>query len=168
MSRVFCGAVVVGLTFTLPHMQAEEKTETKEKKEEFKLSDDEKTILDLTNQERARQSLPALKPHPLLFKAAREHTENMARLGRLSHSLNGTQPHQRIRETGYVSFGSGENIASGRSFPAREAFDAWMSSSGHRRNILNGTYGEIGIGVATNERGETYYTQVFARPAGEE
>jgi uncharacterized protein YkwD len=42
----------------------------------------------------------------------------------------------------------------------------WMSSAGHRGNILSNTYREIGVGVAAGSNGRKYYCQVFAAPAG--
>jgi uncharacterized protein YkwD len=40
----------------------------------------------------------------------------------------------------------------------------WMDSKGHRENILNPGFTEIGIGIARNDKGETYFTQEFAKP----
>ena len=45
-----------------------------------------------------------------------------------------------------------------------EAMESWMQSTGHRANILNGQFTEVGLGVAANERGMRYWTQVFALP----
>src|SRR6185369_16837206 len=47
----------------------------------------------------------------------------------------------------------------------KEVVKSWMDSPGHRENILNKKYTELGIGIAADKNGELYYTQVFARPA---
>ena len=44
---------------------------------------------------------------------------------------------------------------------------AWMESKGHRANILEAEYTEIGVGVARDKSGQMYLTQVFARPRKE-
>ena len=41
--------------------------------------------------------------------------------------------------------------------------NSWMNSSGHRANILNSTYNQIGVGVAKENDGNTYWTQMFIR-----
>jgi uncharacterized protein YkwD len=40
-----------------------------------------------------------------------------------------------------------------------------MSDEGHKQNLLNPDFTEIGVGVAFNAKGQPYYDQVFARPA---
>lgn len=130
----------------------------------FQLTAEEQAVLDLTNKERARQGLAPLRPDPKLFAAARVHSANMARLERLAHDLEGKGPGERLRDAGYQSAGWGENCAAGQR-TAAEAMASWMSSDGHRGNILNGNYTEIGIGVVASSRGGLYWTQVFARPA---
>ncbi len=131
--------------------------------DKFEVSLAEKQVLDLTNAERAREKLPPLKPHPLLFRAARDHSKNMAKQGKMEHTLDGVEPHQRAQKAGFKSPWIGENIAAGEAFPPREVMKTWMESKGHRENILNADYVYIGIGVARSANGEFYYTQVFGR-----
>jgi uncharacterized protein YkwD len=130
-----------------------------------KLSETEQKILDLTNQARAKEKLPPLQPNALLFDAARGHSANMARKGEMNHVLDGKEPKDRIKATGYRYSVAGENIgeAEGANLPA-QIFDDWMNSKLHRANILDREFTEIGIGYARNDKGEWYYTQVFARP----
>jgi len=128
------------------------------------LSRDEQEVLDLTNRERQNAGLPPLKHSAKLARAARAHSENMARQGRLDHVLDGKGPTERLAEAGYTSFGWGENVAAGQRTPA-EALASWLQSPGHRGNILNGNYTEIGVGIAGAPGGGLYFTQVFARPA---
>jgi len=84
----------------------------------------------------------------------------MALKNYLGHDMDGQGPGGRLREVGYESAGWAENIAAGQQ-GAGEAVQSWMSSSGHRANILNPTYTEIGIGITTSAAGAAYYTQVF-------
>src|SRR3954462_15911516 len=70
-------------------------------KEKFILSKLEQDVLDLTNQERAAQELPALKPNPLLFQIARAHTDNMAKQAKRNHGLEDKTPLDRIKDAGY-------------------------------------------------------------------
>jgi uncharacterized protein (TIGR03000 family) len=133
--------------------------------EGFTLSADEKAILELTNQERAKQNLAPLRANEKLFRAARSHSTNMARQDRLDHVLDGKDPGVRLQEVGYQHGGWGENVAMGQRTPA-EAIATWMQSPGHRGNILNSGYQEIGIGIAASAGGGLYYTQVFGTRPG--
>jgi uncharacterized protein (TIGR03000 family) len=129
------------------------------------LSADEKELLTLVNKERAKEGLAPYRTDKKLMRAARSHSANMARQGQLSHTLDEKGPAERLKEVGYTSAGWGENVAGGQEKPA-EAMATWMNSKGHRGNILNDSYTEIGLGVATAADGQKYWTQVFAKPAG--
>jgi len=133
---------------------------------DFSLSPEEQAILNLTNDERKKADVPALKPNEKLFQAARAHSANMARQNKLSHTLDDERPGERIRKAGYHAATWGENCAAGQRTPA-EAVSSWMHSEGHRRNILNPQYSEIGIGVAVSEDGTRYSTQVLGSPSGQ-
>jgi uncharacterized protein (TIGR03000 family) len=130
---------------------------------EFKMSDLERDIVDRTNAERKKKDLPELKPNPKLFAAARGHSEHMARLDKLAHELEGSKLPDRVKEAGYPGFYVGENAAAGL-MNAEEVVNGWMNSEGHRRNILDGKYTEIGIGIAKASNGTLYFTQVFGKP----
>jgi uncharacterized protein YkwD len=67
----------------------------------FKLSADEKAILDLTNAERAKENLAPLKANELLTKAAREHSANMAKQQKLDHVLDDKKPDDRLKAVSY-------------------------------------------------------------------
>jgi uncharacterized protein (TIGR03000 family) len=126
------------------------------------LSRFEQELLDLTNHERKKAGLAPLDLNAKLVQAARGHSANMARQKKLDHTLEEKGPGERIRAAGYQGFTWGENIAYGMPTPA-SAMEAWMTSKGHRANILNGDFTEIGLGIVTDERGVPYYTQVFGR-----
>jgi uncharacterized protein YkwD len=136
----------------------------KARDEKVEMTRDEKAVLDATNKERAKEKLPPLNPNPILFRVARAHSSNMAKQNKMEHELDGKKPNDRTKEAGYKSGWIGENIAAGYEFPPLEVIKTWMASKGHRENILNPTYTEIGIGIARTPRGELYYTQVFGRP----
>jgi uncharacterized protein YkwD len=105
----------------------------------------------LINAQRASYSLAPLVDNSLLFSAAQGHADDMAAQGYFSHdSADGRTWDQRIRNAGYAGRGIAENIAYGgrqRGTP-RSIVNAWMNSSGHRDNILNGSLIDSGIGVA--------------------
>lgn len=104
-------------------------------------------VLNLVNAERTKvPGCPALTLNPKLTTAAQGHSEDMALRNYFSHtSLDGTTPAQRVSNAGYDWSMTGENIAAGQTTPA-EVMNAWMNSPGHKANILNCGYTEIGIG----------------------
>jgi uncharacterized protein YkwD len=167
MLLLFRGILLVALASANPlesrfTFQAKEPPQTKPP--QFKLSPIEKKILDLTNQARTKAELPPLKPNAKLFQAARDHSANMARQGKMEHVLDGKNPAQRVDATGYNWNRIGENIAFGQNTRTEAVFQGWMESPLHRENILNRHFEEIGIGAVSHAKGEMYYTQVFGTP----
>jgi len=132
--------------------------------EKFQMSKDEQKLLELTNKEREKKKLPALKPNPQLFKAARGHAANMAKQEKMEHVLDGKGPVQRARAAGYRDDWIGENIAASEEWMPKEIVADWMGSKGHRENILSKKYTEVGVGIAKTDKGEWYYTLLFGRP----
>jgi uncharacterized protein YkwD len=130
----------------------------------LELSKLEKDILELTNKERDKEKLPPLVTNALLFKAARGHSANMAKKGELNHVLDDKNPGKRLDDVGYSWLEVGENIALGTDETAADILKLWMGSELHKANILNKDFKQIGIGVAKNDKGELYYTQVFGTP----
>jgi uncharacterized protein YkwD len=130
-------------------------------KSKLTLSSDEQMILELTNQARAKEDLPPLKPNAVLFEVARAHSANMAKKAEMNHVLDGKTPAQRVDAAGYPYGWVGENVAYSDGVQLKEVFKGWMESQQHRENILRDKYEEIGIGIARNDKGEMYYTQVF-------
>ncbi len=124
-------------------------------------STEELAVIDLANQARAANGAGALTCDALMAQAARKHSQDMCNQGYFSHQgLDGRSPFDRMRDEG-VTFGTaGENIAQGQR-DAAAVHNAWMNSSGHRRNILNGAFGRIGVGLEECA-GRMYWTQVFA------
>jgi uncharacterized protein YkwD len=115
----------------------------------------EKRILDLHNKARKKRGRKALCVHPALTAAARFHSQEMLDKDYLSHnSYNGETVRERLEHFGYTfsnySYWTyGENYAAGwdTSSTPDNCFKYWMNSSGHRANILNRKFREVGIGV---------------------
>lgn len=120
-------------------------------------------ILRLTNLERSSAGLSELTFNPLLNQAAQAHADTMVTTGQFSHVINDLGPSDRVTATGYRWRAVGENIALGYSTPLA-VMTGWMNSSGHRANILSTNYTELGVGIAKNSSGRTYWVQVFGRP----
>ena len=127
-------------------------------------------VLDLTNGHRRQAGLKPLRLNEKLSSAAQAHSESMADDDFFSHTgQDGSTPFDRIRSEGYQYKTAAENIAAGYSTP-KSVVNAWMNSPGHRGNILNGNFREIGIGYhfLDNDPGsvkyESYWTQSFGMP----
>jgi uncharacterized protein YkwD len=114
------------------------------------------------NQERAKQGLPPLAWHSALAAAAGSYAQTMASTNCFSHTCPPvTDMVQRDVNAGYFPWRSlGENIAAGQQTP-EEVMQAWMNSPGHRANILNASYKDIGIGRATGGSYGIYWVQEF-------
>lgn len=131
----------------------------------------QKATLCILNRRRARRGIAPLRENGRLTLASLRHAQDMARRNYFEHgNFVG-----RIRSANYLrgarGWKLGENIAwgSGRLGTPAEIVDAWMHSSGHRANILNRGFREIGIGIArgTPSRGYgdggTYVTDFGTR-----
>ncbi|MGW3245819.1 CAP domain-containing protein [Streptomyces sp. NPDC001070] len=116
------------------------------------------TVLDLVNQERAKVGCSALKVNSKLTKAAQDHSKDMASHQNMSHTgSDGSSPADRISSSGYSWSSYGENVAYGYA-SASSVMSGWMSSPDHKRNILDCSFKEIGIGLA---QPGNYWTQDF-------
>jgi len=97
-----------------------------------------------------------------LMDTAQKHADYMALYG-MSHSgYNGSSIGDRIIQSGYNYSSCGENIAEGY-ITVESVFDGWMRSPGHKRNILNTNYKDVGYGIASSNN-RVYWCVVFARP----
>jgi uncharacterized protein YkwD len=138
------------------------------KADKTKLSEDEQKILDLTNEARAKEKLPPLKVNATLLKVARAHSANMAKQHKMEHVLDDLNPAQRVDKAGYNYRSVAENIGvAEKGATAAALFKGWMDSKIHHDNILSSKVDEIGIGLVTDDKGETYYTQVFGKRRAE-
>ncbi|WP_030801177.1 CAP domain-containing protein [Streptomyces sp. NRRL S-337] len=116
------------------------------------------SILKLVNSERSKAGCSPLKLNAKLTKAAQDHSKDMAAHRNMSHTgSDGSDPGQRITRAGYNWSAYGENVAYGYSSP-ESVMKGWMNSPGHKRNILDCSFKELGVGLA--QPGD-YWTQDF-------
>ena len=124
------------------------------------------TLLELANAQRAKAGLQPLRANTQLMQAAQTQAEQTASARQLQHVLPDAKyprPEDRLGASGYPWRAWAENIAFGQKTPS-DAVEAWMQSEGHRKNLLNPRYTELGTGVAIDATGRPYYVQVFGRP----
>lgn len=117
----------------------------------------EHQLVRLTNQERINNGIPPLKAASELMNSAQYHSRWMANHDCFNHDCPGEATWvQRVQTAGYLSWTAlGENLAAG--YPtASGVVAAWMSSPGHRNNMLSPDFREAGGGYAFNG-GSTYY-----------
>jgi uncharacterized protein YkwD len=123
----------------------------------------QQNVLDLVNAEREQAGAKPLNLNTQLNQAAQRHALDLARQGRLSHTgSDGSTMQTRIEATDYRWSAIGENIAMGQSTP-EAVMRSWMESRGHRQNILNPTFSDLGVGYV-EAQGEKFWVQVFATP----
>jgi uncharacterized protein YkwD len=104
-------------------------------------------VVALVNQARAAAGCGPVSVNGALTAAAQAHSDDMGVNDYFSHtSQDGRTFDQRIRAAGYSGGYVGENIARGQR-SAQAVHDAWMASSGHRRNILDCGFTAIGVGL---------------------
>jgi uncharacterized protein YkwD len=150
----------------------------------------ERRIHDLINDRRTSARLRQLRVDDRLTRIARAHSEDMVKRRFFDHiNAQGEDPTARGKRAGYecrkaidkntFHIGLAENLSEIPRFSrartsggrttydwntaeeiARQAVDGWMNSPGHRRNILDGTYSESGVGVAVSDD-DVYITQLF-------
>lgn len=124
----------------------------------------ENEVARLVNVERSKAGLGPLTLNWQLSRCARYKSADMANKGYFDHnSPTYGSPFQMMQNFGLRFSAAGENIAYGQSTPAAVMRD-WMNSPGHRSNILNPTYTQIGVGLAKNSKGVCYWTQQFMKP----
>ena len=119
----------------------------------MRLKTEEKRVLDLHNATRKKHGLGSLCVDPALTRAARAHSQEMIGKGYFRHeSFDGETVGTRLKRFGYDWYASGENIAWGSGSMSRpdDRFKGWMESPGHRANILNGSFLEVGIGTTAS------------------
>ncbi|MFG3685817.1 CAP domain-containing protein [Micromonospora sp. NPDC047740] len=119
-------------------------------------------VVDLVNKERAKAGCKALTVNAKLMLAAQRHSQDQADHKTMSHDgSDGSDAGDRLDRVGYAWRAYGENVAWNQQTPAA-VMDAWMNSPGHRANILNCSYTDIGVGVARSNG--PYWTQDFGTP----
>ena len=126
------------------------------------LSAQEQTAGNLLNSDRARYNLAPLALDPELCRIARIKSEDMRDNQYFAHtSPTYGDVGSMLRHFGVTFTAAGENIAHHATVEKAQA--ALISSPGHRKNILSAGYTKAGVGVAVDQRGFVYLTQIFAR-----
>lgn len=118
----------------------------------------EKEVVRLVNEIRAQNGLRELTYNWELSRVARYKSQDMKDNKYFSHTspVYGT-PFQMMKNFGITYRSAGENIARGQRSP-QAVVNAWMNSSGHRANILNASFTQIGVGYVADGN---YWTQMF-------
>lgn len=118
----------------------------------------EAEVIRLVNEIRRQNGLSALTANWELSRVARYKSQDMLDNRYFSHtSPTYGSPFQMIKAFGLSYRTAGENIAKGYDAP-KAVVDGWMASSGHRANILNPSYTQIGVGYVAQGH---YWTQMF-------
>jgi|GEM_PF-2772293 len=133
-------------------------------------ADFESEVIELVNVERQARNLHPLRYNQELTVAARWYSQDMGDQNYFNFdhtSLDGRKFNERISDAGYNYQTCGENIAAGYATP-EAVVEGWMNSDGHRANILDPDYCDIGVGYAAVGGGQYYHywTQDFGRRAG--
>ncbi|WP_255298582.1 SafA/ExsA family spore coat assembly protein [Brevibacillus dissolubilis] len=124
----------------------------------------ESEVVTLVNQQRAKYGLKALRANWELARVARYKSADMRDKNYFSHtSPTYGSPFDMMKQFGIRYTAAGENIAAGQTTP-QQVVTSWMNSEGHRRNILNANFTEIGVGYASGGSYRHYWTQMFIRP----
>ena len=118
-------------------------------------------VVNLVNKERAKYGLSALKSNSSLANVATIKSQDMVNKNYFDHtSPTYGSPFDMMKQFGISYRTAGENIAKGQKTP-QEVVTAWMNSEGHRKNILNPNFTNLGVGIAKDSKGTTYWTQMF-------
>ena len=121
---------------------------------------DEKEVFDLINKQRTANGLTALKMDSEVQRVARIKAQDMVNNNYFSHtSPTYGSPFDMLKSFKISYKTAGENIAGNSSNSG--AVDAWMNSSGHKANILNGNFNYTGVGVVTGSKYGKIYVQMF-------
>ena len=124
------------------------------------VTSDQALAVKLMNADRASYGLPALNVNSSLTSLAGDYAQDMINRNFFSHyNPEGKSAFDRMQARGITYKTAGENLAINTSVSAAEK--AFMNSSGHKANILNSTYTDVGIGVRYNSDGSVYVVQEF-------
>ena len=134
---------------------------TPEQKPSTDFSSYQQQVLDLVNAERTKRGISALTLDSNLSSVATKKSQDMVNKNYFDHtSPTYGSPFDMMKQFGISYRTAGENIAKGQKTP-QEVVTAWMNSEGHRKNILNPNFTNLGVGIAKDSKGTTYWTQMF-------
>lgn len=121
----------------------------------------EQQVLVHINQYRQQHGLKPLTLDERISQEARDHSQNMARhrvgFGHSHFQTRIKHLHQSIKDSG----AGAENVA----YNYKDGADVvrnWLTSPGHKQNI-DGNYTHTGIGIARDNHGKLYFTQIFLK-----
>ena len=139
-----------------------------QKKESYSQKKDvltiEQGLFNLVNIERKKLGLTPVKLSPPLSFHARKHSQNMALRGDISHlSTSGETYSERLVEGRFYFIKIGENVAYSQTYIPEFIHQSFMDSPGHRANVLDPDFDELGIGVVFKKDKGYYVTQDFIR-----
>lgn len=118
----------------------------------------EQQVIDLVNEIRGQHGLKPLKGNWELSRVARYKSQDMRDNRYFDHtSPTYGSPFTMMKNFGLSFRTAGENIAKGYASP-QKVVEGWMSSSGHRANILGAAFTQIGVGYVKDG---SYWTQMF-------
>lgn len=140
---------------------APEQQPTPEQQPQVNNSDYKAQVVAIMNQERANAGIGGISQNASLDAVAQIRAQEIVQS--FAHTRpNGASCFTVLDENGIVYMTAGENIAAGYGTPA-DVMAGWMNSEGHRANILNGSFGQVGIGYYTdpNTPYGTYWVQIF-------
>ena len=125
----------------------------------FALRDESLKVIDLVNAERTKAGAGELSESDLLYSAASVRAAELEEL--FSHNRpDGKICFTVLNDFNITSKARAENIASGHSSP-EQVVEAWMKSDGHKKNILNPAFNNIGVGVYEDSSGKLLWVQLF-------
>ena len=134
------------------------------------IADQNKKIVQLTNEIRARVGVPPLKESQTLDTVADGKAEDMLMKQYFAHEgPDKKEVDDWLKSAGYKYLVAGENLAMGFSTP-EEVVDGWTKSKTHYENMVDPDFSEIGVGMVVGAFAKTDTTliaQYFARPTGE-
>lgn len=143
--------------------EADNAAEGTDRADQAAVTEQAREVLKLVNQERGKVGLKPLVLNEQLTNIATIKAKDMADNGYFDHtSPTYGSPFDMLKRFGVKYSAAGENIAAGQK-DAAEVMNSWMNSSGHRANILNANYEQIGIGYVTGGRWGTYWVQLFIK-----
>ena len=149
-------------TPSTPSTTPQQKPEsTPEQKPSTDFSSYQQQVLDLVNAERTKRGISALTLDSNLSSVATKKSQDMVNKNYFDHtSPTYGSPFDMMKQFGISYRTAGVNIAKGQKTP-QEVVTAWMNSEGHRKNILNPNFTNLGVGIAKDSKGTTYWTQMF-------
>lgn len=124
----------------------------------------ELNLFNLVNAEREKIGLAPVRFSPPLSFLARKHSQDMALREDISHlSTTGETYSDRLVKGGFYFIKNGENVAYSETFIPEFIHQGFMGSPGHRANVLDPDFDELGIGVVFKKDKGYYVTQDFVR-----